>query len=420
MNTTIQQQTQIGQTRKRNVIKGATAQARFLSYLCTKFLLNFARPKPDNPEAGKWIHIPERPGPTKRRYIDGDLIPYNGRPGHWRKVVNDMMQAGMIERRKFEVPGTKRHGYMYRPTVTDPMQYFEAATVRPELPDLDCVHFELQLQLPMFTLPPVIKTKYLNELKATNPERHAKYSTAFKFMHEAPELFIKVDKFARRVHTPFSGLETLVRPHLALECEGDLLDTVQLDLKTSQPLILGEILNYFVPGNEFTQWVRAGEDVYMIMADRAKLKNRLDGKNLFFQLIFAPPKKQLEAMFPKADWVRWLNSIKRKGYRHPEGAKYSAKKYNVVAYYLQQMEAQLMYKLWERLDTEPFLTVHDEIITDTKSLSAVKLKFENVLSEGITTRKGNRFSFGHGIVQVSKDKDKANNWAKTDVNTKSK
>ncbi len=361
MNT---KQNKPGHTRSVNSNISASAQARFLSYLCTRYLLNYSRPKNDqDTTTGKWVHIPERPQKERpnRRYIDGDLIPYvKGAPGAWRQIIDGLMQSGAIKRKKVDNQNTRHAPYLYAPGNIDPLQYFTPKAVKNERAALNALHTYMANCMPLFKLSESANKAFLLHLKGKSPERYTKYLTAFKYMEHAPELFLKVDDFAQRVHTPFSSMETVARPHI--EYNGQ--KAVNFDIATSQPLILAEILHRKIGRNDFTQWVHQGHDVYAIMADIARLDNRSDGKALFFQLIFAPPKKELETMFPGANWVQWLNQAKGGKWEHPTNGQYSKKGYNIIAYYLQSTESKIMRMVWERIaaDKAPFLSVHDEIV----------------------------------------------------------
>lgn len=348
--------------------ESASARAHlFLSYLCTRYLLKFNRPKGDDQTPGKWVHIPTQSiKGTKRRYIDGDLIPYNGIPGEWSALIDELISEGAIQRETRKTPVNGRKSYYYSPGNIDPLKYFDPEAIQSELEDLSPLHTYMANCMAAFEVENNALEAFIHYLGATNPERQKKYLTAFKWLKTAPRLFYKVDDFAGRVHTPYSSMETFLRPHITYN--GDPVTSV--DLKTSQPVILGEILAKHIPGNEFTEWTRKGLDVYELMAARANLPNRQAGKDLFFQLIFAPPKKQLEVLYPGAKWVQWLNDQKCKGFTRPHHSnqRHTKKRYNVIAYYLQRTEALIMGEVWQYLKGEniPFLSVHDEIIIPAK------------------------------------------------------
>ena len=379
---TTQTQTQTpGQTR--SVKKGsASAPAHlFVCYLCTRFLLKYDRAKGNNDDTGRWVHIPtQRIKGSNRRYIDGDIIPFDGTSGKWRRVIDELIQSGAIHRQSREVGDKGRKSYYYTPGNIEPSKYFNPEVIKGEILPLNDLHTYMANCMTLFEVEKSAREAFLYYLYAVNRERFRKYVTAFLWLAKAPQLFFKVDSFAGRVHTPYSSMETFLRPHITHQGK----PITSIDLKTSQPIILGEILEQHVPGNEFTQWTRNGLDVYQLLADRANLKSRKDGKALFFQLIFAPPKKQLDKLFPGAQWVQWLNEQKRVGFTRPHHSdqRHTRKRYNVIAYYLQRAEALIMGEVWEALKSNriPFLSVHDEIIIPSEMATRAKSIFDGVIS----------------------------------------
>jgi len=353
---------------KRSVNSSISASARarlFLSYLCTRYLLKFDRPKNNqDTKTGTWVHIPERPQKeSKRRYIDGDLIPYTGTPGAWQTIIKELEQAGMIKRQAIDGKQNRKR-YEYTPGANiDPLEYFDPATINQEREPLNELHEYMVKCMALFSLSYDAKHAFLSYLERVDTKRQKKYVTAFKWGAKYPHLFFKVDDFAERVHTPFSSMESFTRPHI--EYNGK--QTTSIDLATSQPLILAEILKKNIGQNEFTQWVHEGMDIYQILAHRAQMNTRSDGKKLFFELIFAPPKKELEILFPGANWVQWLNDTKKQGFEnrpHHRSERHHKKGYNIIAYMLQYTESVMMHKVWQQMKTDgaPFLSVHDEII----------------------------------------------------------
>ena len=385
-----------GQTRSvaPQTVNRASAHTRFISYVCTRFLLDYSRPKDGDMDTGKWVHVSTNKNPgTNRRYIDGDLIPYTGTPGAWQTIVNDCIASGAIQRKQ-TVSKNGHTSFYYAPGNIDPLEYFDPEIVKPEREPLNELHTYMANCLPTFRPSNESAHAFLLYLQRTNPERHKKYLTAFEFMFGAPELFLKVDSFAKRVHTPYSGLETFFRPHLYFDYDKP---TVSIDLKTSQPLILAEMLFKKIGHNEFTQWVRNSIDIYEMFRERAHLATRNDGKKLFFELIFAPPSKRLERMFKGATWVQWLNQVKREKWTHHKDQRHTEKGYNVIAYYLQYTESHIMTQVWQKLKDKEiyFLSVHDEIIVPKKDKATAIKIFDDVLKTGI-------LPMGHAQIKVNK------------------
>ena len=379
---TTQTQTQTpGQTRSVKKLSASAPAHLFLCYLCTRFLLKYDRAKGNSDNPGRWVHIPTQSiKGSNRRYIDGDIIPFDGTPGKWQRVIDELIERGVIHRQSREVGDKGRKSYYYTPGNIDPSKYFDPEVIKGEISPLNELHTYMANCMALFEVEKSAREAFLYYLYAVNRERFRKYVTAFISLKESPQLFFKVDSFAGRVHTPFSSMETFLRPHITHQ--GNAVSSI--DLKTSQPIILGEILEQHVPGNEFTKWTRNGLDVYQLLAERAKLESRKEGKALFFQLIFAPPKKQLEALYPGAQWVRWLNEQKRVGFARPHHSdqRHTRKKYNVIAYYLQYAEARIMGEVWEALKSNriPFLSVHDEIIIPSEMATRAKSIFQGVIS----------------------------------------
>lgn len=109
-------------------------------------------------------------------------------------------------------------------------------------------------------------------------------------------------------------------------------------------------------------------------------------------------------MFPGADWVKWLNETKGKGYKHPRNKMYEVKKYNVIAFYLQTTEAMLMTQVWKALHAEkiPFLTIHDEVVIRVSDADQAEKIFRAQLDKGLKTGKGNKMYFKHAKIHKNK------------------
>src|SRR3546814_7312905 len=119
------------------------------------------------------------------------------------------------------------------------------------------------------------------------------------------DLFYSEDKFSGRVHSPVVNLKSELRPHLLLYGK----PTVGIDVVTMQPLILAKILEQTLPGNEYSQWVHAGEDIYLKLG---KLRGitREKGKDLFYSILFSRTSNKLDAVFGNAECITFVNYVK--------------------------------------------------------------------------------------------------------------
>lgn len=179
-----------------------------------------------------------------------------------------------------------------------------------------------------------------------------------KYKNERPDLFFRVDHFAKRIHTPVSNFKSEYRPNILLYGE----ETSSMDVQTMQPLLLGKILRSKIGANEFSNWLDDGKDIYIMLQEKAGLKTREDGKKRFFEILFSGKNEGLSHLFGKAEWIEWINDYKIK--LEPNNPNSTKKPYSNLAWLLQNTEVKLMRQVWERLlkNSIPFLSVHDEII----------------------------------------------------------
>jgi hypothetical protein len=188
-------------------------------------------------------------------------------------------------------------------------------------------------------------------------------------------LFITVDEFAGRVHTPITNFHKTHRPNILLHDEV----TTSLDVTTMQPLLLGKILKAHIGANEFSGWIDSGLDVYTMLQKAANLNTRDEGKKRFFEVLFAPANDSLAAAFGAANWIEWVNAFKRKPL--PANPHTLEKNYSNMAWLLQTTEVAAMRKVWAQLIAAkvPFLSVHDEIITQAQHAATAEGIFRGVL-----------------------------------------
>jgi hypothetical protein len=173
-----------------------------------------------------------------------------------------------------------------------------------------------------------------------------------------PELFLKVDSFAGRVHSPISNFHRTCRPFLLINGE----ETTSLDVVTMQPLLLGKILTNYLVNNEYSRWINEGEDIYIKLQQKANLQTRDQAKKKFFEILFSKPSNSLAALFGQTDWITWINNYKSKV--EPLNPHGKLKVHSNLAWLLQSTEVKIMIKVWKLLAANRilFLPVHDEII----------------------------------------------------------
>jgi hypothetical protein len=204
------------------------------------------------------------------------------------------------------------------------------------------------------------------------------FDVFLKHKDRVPELFFKVDDFARRVHTPVCNFHRAYRPHLTIEGQA----VASLDVTTMQPLILGKVLQNVLPNNEFSKWINAGEDIYIKLQTASGLQTRDEGKKRFFEIAFSPPSDALAKAFGNCEWVEWVNWYKCQ--HEPRNSHNKEKTHSNLAWLLQTTEVTIMRKIWAALIMQniPFLSVHDEIvIKGTDEAAAAKIMHEILSSE---------------------------------------
>jgi len=197
-----------------------------------------------------------------------------------------------------------------------------------------------------------------------------------KYKYMRPDLFFSVDNFSRRIHTPITNFHKEYRRNILLYGR----ETSSIDVVTMQPLLLGKILKEEIGKNEFSDWINSGIDIYNMLQQKAKLKNRNEAKKRFFEILFSPPSDKLVSVFGKSNWINWVNKYKKQIItQNPNNKK---KPHSNLAWLLQKNEVKIMYSVWQALyrNSIPFLTVHDEIITEKRYYSEAKSLFEEVLS----------------------------------------
>jgi hypothetical protein len=209
------------------------------------------------------------------------------------------------------------------------------------------------------------------------PELLPYFESFLSFRDDCMNLFFTVDDFSGRVHTPVTSLKGIIREHLLI----DGIPTIGIDVATMQPLLLGKALKQAIGTNEYSSWIDSGEDIYIMLQQKAGLKTRAEGKKRFFQIAFARPNNELASMFGDADWITWINQYKSQ--LEPRNLHNKGKLHNNLAWLLQSTEVNLMRKVWHELIKAciPFLSVHDEIIVKKSDLFYAEQIFNSVLSQ---------------------------------------
>jgi hypothetical protein len=223
-------------------------------------------------------------------------------------------------------------------------------------------------------------TQYMqNTLKFVTLDKNAPRTDYFNvflnYKNENIELFFTVDKFSGRVHTPISSFHREYRTNILINGNR----TKSLDVVTMQPLLLGKILDSMIGENDYSNWINSGDDIYLIIQEKANLKTRDEAKKRFFEILFSKPNKQLSEMFGNAIWIEWINKFKSISIaQNPHSIE---KHHSNLAWLLQKTEVQLMRFVWQSLKDNNiiFLSVHDEIIIQECDYLKAKELFNEVL-----------------------------------------
>jgi len=201
------------------------------------------------------------------------------------------------------------------------------------------------------------------------------FDTFQKWKNERMDLFVRVDEFGFRFHSPVTSLNKEIRKNLLIETQ----QTASIDIKQSQPTILANILERAIGDNEFTDTIKNGIDVYEMLKTKAGLSTRDEAKKKFFEITFGRPSDTLTDIFGGAEWVQWINELKRTPIKSgkPKNGSY----HNNLAMLLQRTESGLMRKVWNELVQKniPFLSVHDEVIVKTKNVDEAKIIVQKIL-----------------------------------------
>ncbi|HXH99218.1 MAG TPA: hypothetical protein VNI52_03040 [Sphingobacteriaceae bacterium] len=200
------------------------------------------------------------------------------------------------------------------------------------------------------------------------------------------DLFVTVDKFGKRFHSPVTSFHRTHRPNLLLYGQ----PTASLDIAQSQPTVLAKILHKALGENEFSTWIDQGRDIYEMLQGKAGLDCRDAAKKKFFEIAFAPASNQLADIFGDAPWIRWINEFKQTDIpQNPHG---KHKRHSNLAWLLQNTESAMMRSVWHAMANAgiPFLSVHDEVIIQASKIDRAEAVFNQVLAKHLQTFKISR------------------------------
>jgi len=191
--------------------------------------------------------------------------------------------------------------------------------------------------------------------------------------------FVSEDNFGHRIHSLISLVPTILREFIEIDGE----ETVEIDLKASQPTILATVLKNSIGKNDFTTAVTENEDIYTDLQDKLHLNNRRSAKVAMFEMMFGSTKgkgqKIFDMYYPQAGRV--IKQIKSKKNIHNP----SKKKYSNLAFLMQRTERAIFGEIWNELAKQNiiYLTVHDSIICKKSESEKVITIMESVLSKHI-------------------------------------
>jgi hypothetical protein len=196
-----------------------------------------------------------------------------------------------------------------------------------------------------------------------------------------------VDKFAQRVHSPFTYLPSYFTGKTGL--------CVEIDLMQSQMTCLAHLLNTSIGENTFSDSIDNGIDVYQLLADHMGLPNRQAGKQQMFQIIFGGGSN---ALLPFAELWPDAAAFIQHLYTHPSNELKEfyrlqgkpMKPYSEVAFRLQNIETRIFRRIWKELLLHKgrivFITRHDSICVRPEQESMAYDTIESILYDMLSCR----------------------------------
>jgi len=328
------------------------AQQKFKKYISTKQVFSL-RLRAIDDNGLKPVHV-------STKEIEKDFFPF---PKYDRKKeIQSLVDAGELE-----IIQGETKGFLYNvPNITA----IDLSLLKPKpLPDDNVIKQMLSN----------IKTVSLHPGGATTPY----FDLFLKYKDTRPEIFFTKDDFCGRIHTPVTNFHRTHRPYILINNE----ETTSLDVITMQPLLLSKIIFNAIGKNEYTNWINAGEDIYIMLQIKADLSTRDEAKKKFFEILFSKPSRSLAALFGDAAWIDWINKFKSVYEPRNPKPKFNDDKtpsyHNNLAWLLQSTEVKIMYRVWKELVKHQilFLSVHDEIIIPVSRAAKAEEIMHEVLSK---------------------------------------
>lgn len=224
---------------------------------------------------------------------------------------------------------------------------------------LDLTRKRLKVRAPLNSLHRWMRNQLMNvELKIPRADMPVYFKSFLDNRNTQLDAFFTVDGFSGRIHSPIVNLKGELRHGIRFYNEA----VVSLDVKQMQPTVLAKVLLQHVGQNSFSKSIFGGEDVYVLLQRKGKLKSRVAAKKCLFQLIFGKPMDGIGKMFEgNTSWVDWINAYKSK--EEPRNP-HKEDKHTNLAWLLQHSEVEIMGRIWELLKQAgiPFLTIHDDIL----------------------------------------------------------
>lgn len=198
----------------------------------------------------------------------------------------------------------------------------------------------------------------------------------------------KIDSFSGRVHSIFSMLS---KDFFKFNDTFNL----EIDLATSQPLMLAHLLKQDIGENQFSTDVDNGVDIYEKIKDHYSLPDRDAGKQMFYELIFGY-NSSLDELYPEANqWIAKKKKFNLYTYRfETDTPEYrlmkfynkkgeSIKRHSIIALMLQELELKIFKRIWDTLITVEiaFVTRHDSVVINADDLENAKYHINNILEE---------------------------------------
>jgi len=202
------------------------------------------------------------------------------------------------------------------------------------------------------------------------------FNTFLNYRAKNLDLFVTVDSFCQRFHSPVTSLERGLRPMLRLYGE----EVVEIDMVQAQPTLLGCILTANVGANDFSTSIENGTDIYCLLQEKSGLKTRDEAKKLLFKILFGYPSQDLQRIFGDADWIQWINTYKSRV--EPKNP-HKEKPHTNLAHLLQSSEVKIFTEIWTEMARNgiPFASVHDSIICRKSDQERALSIFNNQLSK---------------------------------------